>query len=429
MSLFYAYRAATRLLGPVVGLYLHRRKTRGKEDPGRIGERFGHASLRRPEGKLVWIHGASVGESLSALPIIDRIRHDFPDYRILVTTGTVTSARLIHDRLPKGVMHQFIPADRQVYVARFLHHWHPDVALWLESDLWPNILTKACKAGTRIALLNGRISENSFRNYKRFASFIRPVLKSFSLILAQTGDETARFVDLGAQNVITAGNLKFAALPLPVNDDELADLHREIGDRPRWMASSTFDGEEAIAADIHHHLARSHAGLLTIIVPRHPDRADAIEHDLVARGLVVARRSHGHAITPETDIYLGDTMGEMGLYYRLADICFIGKTLRTGGGQNPLEPARLGLAILHGPDMSNFAEISREMLATQACRPIVDEEDLTRQLGNLLRDDAARQSLIDAARNYANSKAEVLERTMTAITPLLTGEGGDNVRP
>ena len=188
MSLFYAYRAATRLLGPALYLYLNRRKNRGKEDPGRIGERFGHPSAVRPKGRLVWIHGASVGESLSALPVIDELKRRYPEVSVLVTTGTVTSAALMHERLPSGVIHQFIPIDRQVSVARFLHHWKPDVALWLESDLWPNMLTKAKKAGVKLVLLNGRISEKSFKGYSRFPSFIRPVISAFDLILTQSAD-------------------------------------------------------------------------------------------------------------------------------------------------------------------------------------------------------------------------------------------------
>ncbi|OKH88905.1 3-deoxy-D-manno-octulosonic acid transferase [Thalassospira sp. TSL5-1] len=429
MPLFYAYRAATRILGPIVGLYLHRRKNRGKEDPGRIGERFGHPGHRRPDGPLVWIHGASVGESLSALPVIDRLQRDYPEFAILVTTGTVTSARMMHERLPQNVIHQFIPVDRQVYVARFLHHWRPDVALWLESDLWPNILTRARKAGTKIALLNGRISEGSFKSYRRFPSFIRPVMACFSVVLAQTDTEAARFIELGAPNVITTGNLKFAALPLPVEDKILRKYRDQIGDRPVWLASSTFEGEESIAASIHARLREKHRNLLTIIVPRHPNRATGVEATLMGKGLRVARRSMDHIISRDTDVFLGDTIGEMGLYYRLAPICFIGKTLCVGGGQNPLEPARLGCAILHGPDMSNFAEISQEMLSEQAARPCTDEADLERQLDQLLTNQPARDALTDAARNYANSKAEVLERTMSAINDLMVASRGPHARP
>lgn len=427
MSLFYAYRAATRLLGPALYIYLNRRKKRGKEDPGRIGERFGHPSAVRPKGHLLWIHGASVGESLSALPVIDEIRRRYPELSILVTTGTVTSAELMHARLPEGVIHQFIPIDRQVCVARFLHHWKPDIALWLESDLWPNLLTKAQKAGVKLALLNGRISEKSFKGYSRFPSFIRPVIAAFDLVLTQGDDETARFESLGATSVKTVGNLKFAAPPLPADVGELAKLEEQIGNRPVWLASSTFDGEERIAGDIHKKLAHEQAGLLTIIVPRHPNRADDIEADLIAQGLQVARRSLGHAITPGTDIYLADTIGELGLFYRIAPVCFMGKTLCASGGQNPLEPARLNCAILHGPDMSNFTIISEEMRAAGASRMATDADDLGRQVGALLRDHASAKKIADAALDYANSKAEVLTRTVDALRPLMAQKAIDEV--
>ncbi|WP_417834972.1 3-deoxy-D-manno-octulosonic acid transferase [Thalassospira xiamenensis] len=428
MSLFYAYRVATRLLGPVLGLYLQRRKKRGKEDAGRIGERFGHASALRPKGKLVWIHGASVGESLSALPVIDALRARFPDVSILVTTGTVTSAAMMYQRLPEGVIHQFIPIDRQVCVARFLHHWKPDVALWLESDFWPNILTKAKKAGTRLALLNGRISARSFKSYSRFPSFITPVISAFDLILSQGAEETGRFIALGGTDVRAVGNLKFAAPALPVDSNTLSELRTQIGNRAVWLAASTFDGEEAACAQVHKSLASKHENLLTVIVPRHSDRANDIETDLIAKGLRVARRSLGHVITDDVDVYLGDTMGEMGLYYRLAPVCLIGKTLCASGGQNPLEPARLGCAILHGPDMSNFNEISRELLAARACRPVADIDDLARQVDTLLTYPEKARELANAALEYANSKAEVLDRTMDAIAPLLISEAA-NARP
>ncbi|MEE3046071.1 MAG: 3-deoxy-D-manno-octulosonic acid transferase [Pseudomonadota bacterium] len=425
MSLFYAYRAATRLLGPALHLYLNRRKKRGKEDPGRIGERFGHPSAVRPKGHLVWIHGASVGESLSALPVIDEIRRRYPGLSILVTTGTVTSAELMNARLPEGVIHQFIPIDRQVCVARFLHHWKPDVALWLESDLWPNMLTKAQKAGVKLALLNGRISEKSFKGYSRYPSFIRPVISAFDLVLTQSDDETNRFASLGAADVKTVGNLKFAAPPLPANESALAKLQEQIGLRPVWLASSTFAGEERIAGDIHKKLSAEQAGLLTIIVPRHPDRANEIEAELITQGLQVARRSLGHIITPGTDIYLADTIGELGLFYRIAPVCFMGKTLCASGGQNPLEPARLNCAILHGPDMSNFATISEEMRIAGACRPASDADDLCRQVGALLRDRETARMIAEAALHYANSKAEVLDRTVDALRPLMAQKAID----
>ena len=423
MSLFYAYRAATRLLGPVVNLYLNRRKNRGKEDAGRIGERFGHPGAARPKGHLIWIHGASVGESLSALPVIDEIRRLYPSVSILVTTGTVTSATMMHARLPQGVIHQFVPIDRQVCIARFLHHWKPDVALWLESDFWPNLLTKAKKAGVKLALLNGRISEKSFKGYSRYPSFIRPVISAFDLILTQSSDETTRFESLGATAVRAVGNLKFAAPPLPADEDELAKLQQRIGNRPVWLASSTFAGEENIAGTVHKKLAADHTGVLSIIVPRHPDRADDIESDLVAQGLQVSRRSLDHEITPGTDVYLADTMGELGLFYRIAPIVFMGKTLCAGGGQNPLEPARLNCAILHGPDMSNFAAISSEMLAKGACRPVTDADDLARQVAALLREPDAAGKISQAALDYANSKAEVLDRTLDALHPLMAQKG------
>lgn len=414
------YRVATTALGPLVTLYLAHRMRRGKEDRERFGERSGRAARPRPAGPLVWIHAASIGEAVSMLSLIDRLVVERPGLSVLVTTGTVTSARLLANRLPTDrAWHQYVPVDRPAYVARFLDHWRPDLALWVESELWPNLVTATHRRGIPLLLLNGRMSARSFRGWQRLPGLIRPVLQSFDLCLAQDAAQAERFAQLGAAQAGTAGDLKSAATPLPVDEAELARLAAAIAGRPLWLAASTHEGEEAAAAEVHQALARDHAGLLTIIVPRHPVRAPAIAAMLRERGLTVARRSAGEAIDATTEIYLADTLGELGLFYRLAGIAFIGGSLTPMGGHNPLEAALLDCAILHGPDMSNCAVVARDLAAARAAITVSDAASLASAVNRLLADPIERAARAQAAADVAAGNRAVLDTVMGRLGPWL----------
>ena len=351
------YRMGTTLGGPLIRLYLNMRLKRGKEDPARFKERLGHASIPRPEGKVVWMHCASVGESLSVLALIDCILADHPGWSVLMTTGTVTSAKLMAERLPQGAMHQYVPVDRVSYVRRFLQHWRPDLALWVESEFWPNLVTETYAQDVPMIVLNGRMSEKSFKGWQKNSAMMGRILSAFTLVLAQSEKDGERFHTLGAKNVNTVGNLKFSAKPLPVMEAALAELKNVVGTRPVWLASSTHNGEEAICGRVHKMLKASNSSVLTIIAPRHPERGEAVSTELQAHGLNVARRAIGDAITDKTDIYVADTLGELGLFYRLSDIVFMGKTLAGGGGQNPIEPAALSCALIFGKDKIGRAHV------------------------------------------------------------------------
>ncbi|HSR71286.1 MAG TPA: 3-deoxy-D-manno-octulosonic acid transferase, partial [Kiloniellales bacterium] len=357
------YGLAGRAAGPLARWYLDARASQGKEDPARIGERLGRAGLPRPEGPLVWLHGASVGESLSALPLIERLRESRPALAILVTTGTVTSARIMAERLPAGVLHQYAPLDLPVAVDRFLGHWRPDLGLILESELWPNLLARARVGGCELVLLNARMSARSARHWARLRPLIRHLLGHFSMILAQTKEDAARLAGLSAVEPLAPGNLKAAAPPLEADPAELAALSKALADRPRWLAASTHSGEEGSVAAVHEALAPSRPGLLTLIVPRHPHRGPEIAAGLLRAGYRVARRGAGEMPGAETEIYLADTIGELGLWYRLTGIAFVGGSLVPHGGQNLLEPARLGCAVLCGPHVGNFRTLAEEMRA------------------------------------------------------------------
>jgi len=422
MSALRLYRLATRAALPAAKLLLGRREQRGKEDPSRRGERLGRPARPRPAGPLLWAHAASVGESLSLLPLIDRLLRRLPDAEILVTSGTVTSANLLARRLPARAFHQYVPIDHPGAVRRFLDHWRPDLAIWVESELWPNLVTETHRRGVPMMLVNAKMSERSMRGWRRFPGMIRGLLGAFDLVLAQDEAQAARLSQLGARAATTVGDLKSSAAPLPADPVELATLAQAIGDRPVWLAAQTHEGEETIVAEAHRLLAATRPGLLTLLAPRHPNRASAIMTLLGGHGLAVAQRSAGDRIEPTTDIYLADTLGEMGLFYRLGGIVLVAGSLLppgTLGGHNPVEPALLGAAILHGPDMVNCAANAAALGAADAAIPVADAASLAAEVGRLLDDPARRQAMGRAAEAVAARQSGVVERILARMEPLL----------
>ncbi|MDR3498320.1 MAG: 3-deoxy-D-manno-octulosonic acid transferase [Parvibaculum sp.] len=423
-----AYRLATRAVGPAIPFLLSTRLKRGKEDPARLPERMGIAARARPEGALVWFHAASIGEALSILPLIDGLLSARADLHVLVTTGTVTSSRLMAERLPPRAFHQFVPLDHPDYCARFLDHWRPDIGVWVESEFWPNLIVAADARGMPLALINARITEASFRGWRRFPATIADLVGRFSAILAQDGASAQRLRTLGAAHVATPGNLKHDALPLGADEAEVAALRRQIGGRALWLATNTHEGEEVAAAEVHIALRRERGDLLTLIVPRHPARGDAIAGELARRGLDVARRSLGQTITPQTQVYLADTLGELGLFYRLADIVFIGGTLSGTGGHNPYEAARLHCALIAGPSSFNFTEAFADFETADAMIRIADADGLARAVSSLLADKGERERRAEAAFRIASTTSGALGRTLDALLGLLPNSSGAPAR-
>jgi 3-deoxy-D-manno-octulosonic-acid transferase len=420
MSLIPVYRGLTTALGPAIRLYLGHRLRRGKEDALRFPEREGRPSRVRPPGPLLWIHAASIGEAVSTLALIDRLAGDRPALNMLVTTGTVSSARLLATRLPTGhAWHQFVPVDRPIYVRRFLEHWKPDLALWIESELWPNLIVETRRRAIPLLLVNGRMSLASYRRWCRVPSLIRPLLQGFDLCLTQDAIQAERFARLGAPRALTVGDLKAAAAPLPVDETALAALAASIGARPRWLAASTHEGEEEMAAEAHGLLRRRFPELVTLIAPRHPTRAAEIAKSLARRGLQVSRRSRNEPIEPRTDIYLADTLGELGLFYRIAGVAFVGGSMGGVGGHNPLEAALLDCAILHGPDMANTAAIAETLRAAAASEIVTDARSLAQALEPLLAEPSARARRAAAAATVAARQRHVLEAVLDRLSPWL----------
>jgi len=413
------YRLAGAVGAPVVRRILTLRRDRGKEDPERFDERFGVPGKARPDGPLIWIHAASVGESLSLLPLIERLIDERDGIQILLTTGTMTSAQIMADRLPGRVIHQFIPIDRLACVRRFLDHWRPNLTFWAESEFWPNLLLETSSRGIPIVLVNGRISPKSYRNWRRFKGLAAKLLSAFSLCLGQTPLDVERLRALGANGAKCVGNLKFAAPPLPADAKEIELLEATIATRPLWLAASTHASEEVVVRWVHEDLEKLVPGLLTIIVPRHADRGEAIAAELRASGARLAMRSRGEPITEDTQIYLADTMGELGLFYRLSEIAFMGKSLVDLGGQNLIEAARLECAILHGPHMWNFEDAVNRMTEVDAIRCVEDGDALIETLTQLFANENERLRLATAARQFAESEAGALERVMDELSPHL----------
>mgnify|MGYP001446778791 CR=1 FL=1 len=419
MPLLRAYRGLTSAGLPIINLLLQRRVKQGKENVSRIEERRGLASEKRPDGPLLWIHAASLGETQSILSLIDRLSSDRPSLNILMTTGTVTSADLIRDRKPKKTIHQFMPVDRITWIRRFLNHWKPDLVIWVESEFWPNLLLETKARNTPIVLLNARISERSYKRWKQAQNSAELLMSCFSIILAQDNLVSKRLQSLGAKDVRTMGNLKTEALPLPANASELLVLQDEIGTRPVWLAASTHESEEIVAGEVHKSLVKTVPQILTIIVPRHPQRAENIYKELSKNGLIISRRSLKESITEDVDIYLVDSTGELGLFYRIAQIVFIGGSLIPHGGQNLLEAALLNCAILHGPHMDNFIDIAEELEKANACIKINDAKDLAREIEKLLFKFDDAEKMAKAGIIIAKSHHGILDNVLETLEPFL----------
>ena len=413
LSLYGAAMAIAEPLGPSL---LRARARRGKEDPARLGERLGRASVPRPEGSLTWIHAVSVGESLSHLPLVERFRAERPDVSLLVTSSTRTSAEILARRLPPGVIHQFVPIDAPGAVRRFLDHWSPDLGVLVESELWPNLLHAAHGRGTRLALLGARISARSASGWARAPAAARALLGLFDVIYAQDL-ETRAFIETHGAHVSGQLDLKRVAEALPCDAAALAALKAATAGRPVLLAASTHPGEEAF-------IAGAAAGVrpepLLIVVPRHPERGAEVASALTFRGLRVARRSQGQAPGPEVQAYVADTLGELGLFYRLADAAVLGGSFLEGlAGHNPLEPARLGIPVIAGPHHEAFAEVYGELLEHKAVLIARDAAELGRGIATLMADPTLAKALGRRGQVAAEAGKEALDAPWTRLQRLL----------
>lgn len=420
-----AYCLATRLAQPAVPLLLKYRERKGKEEASRTGERQGLPSATRMAGPLVWLHAASVGETIAIMPLIERLATQRPDLQLLLTTGTVTSAKLAQARLPGTAIHQYIPLDTPSFMRRFLDHWKPDVAILTESEIWPNLIREARSRDIPLTLINGRISRNSFGRWRKQTSVARPLFTSLDLVLAQNDRYAGYFERLGSRNVQAAGNLKMDAPPPPVEKAVLEKLKTSVGARQVFLAASTHQGEEDIVGHVHLALKKDFPDLLTIIVPRHPDRGTEICELLKANGLVCAQRTSCDAPAPGDDIYIADTIGELGLFYALVPVAFVGGSLVPHGGQNPIEAILHDTAVITGPNVHNFEEAYVSLLETEACIEVTSEAELTLQVRELLKNSKARNKLGDNANQAVANMRGALDITFEMLGPYLPPGKGE----
>jgi 3-deoxy-D-manno-octulosonic-acid transferase len=412
-----AYRLLSAAAEPAATLLLGYRLRRGKEIAERLDERRGVSTLARPPGPLIWLHGASVGELLGVLPLIERLSER--GLKLLVTSGTVTSSGIAAQRLPAGVIHQFVPLDVPRFVTRFLERWRPQLALFVESDLWPNMLIETSARRIPIALINARLSERSFRRWRRLPAPIGNLLSRFDLVLARTPVDAERLQTLGASRVVVSGNLKLDAPAPPADAAKLAALQAAIGARPLMAAASTHPGEDEFVIAAHHELRGAHPGLLSMIAPRHPERGPQVEALARNAGFATALRSRGELPSANTEIYIADTMGELGLLYRIAPLVFVGGSLIRHGGQNPIEPAKLKTAILHGPHVWNFADIYAALDSAGGAAVVAQGERLGGAIGELLRDPERGARVAAAGHAVVEASGGALLRTLDALEPYL----------
>lgn len=415
-----AYLGLTALAPGLLAGMARRAHSRQGADPARLPERMGHPSAPRPGGPVIWVHAASVGEVASVMDLATELAQD-ADASLLITTTTQTGAQTAVRRMPKGAVHQFQPIDTTASVTRFLDHWRPDLALFVEADLWPRTIAACTARAIPMALLNARPS----RSRQKAPRLWRALLSPMAVITAQTPDTAAGLVALGlnADRVTCPGNLKADLAPQPVDAGALAALRDGFGDRPVWAAVSTHPGEEALLLDAQAGLGPNAPAL--ILMPRHPERGPEVAQLIQSRGMAMAQRSTGARPNAQTQVYLADTLGETGLAYALTGLVFLGGSLLPGpGGHTPFEPAAAGAAILHGPHVDNFADAFAQMNAAGAARQITDAEDLAKAITQVIAS-PARAQMQQAAHDFMQGQRGARERSLALLHPLLTRDNPD----
>ena len=418
------YNNLVRFLYPVlIKRYIEKRKKMGKEDVKRFNERVGRPTMKRPEGRLVWLHGASVGESISMLPLINKLLEIYPDIHVMVTTGTTTSAEVMAKRLPERAFHQYLPIDNPVFTTRVVRHWQPTIALWFESEFWPAILSTIKRKNIPLILINGRISNKTFKRWQQFEYIIKELLGCFNACLGQSEEDAYRLRVLGAKDAMCLGNLKYAGLPIPVDENKKKEILSQIGTRPLWLVSSTHDDEEYKIGRFLKELQEKHPHLLTLIAPRHPQRGAEIKKKLQEEyGLNVSLRSADEKIGAQTDVYVADTIGEMGIWYEIAPIVFVGGSLIPHGGQNFMEPSRCRDAVIVGPHMHNFTDAVSRAKKADGLIQVNDVIDLIAMVDQLLSNKELLEAKQSLAYNWATGEAKVLDGIVEKIQGYMENE-------
>ena len=410
--MYQLYKIISFLSYPLIRLLLLWRVFKGKEDSQRYTEKLGYYKISRPHGKLIWFHAASIGEFNAILPVIKAIADEFPSFHILVTTVTLTAAKIAKNNLPNNAIHQFVPLDCTNIVERFIEHWQPDLVIWTESEFWPNMIVMAAKKA-KLLLINARLSEKSFTKWNKVKSFAKTVLHNFDLILAQSKETKLLLEKLGIDKVIYSGNLKFVAANFAFNAQEVGDIQQQLENKVILMAASTHPGEEEIFAQIQCNLKQKYPQLFMVIAPRHPHRKEEVSELFQQFKLKFITRSSKEAIEGDTDILLVDTIGEFGLFYRLSEIVCVGGSWNRIG-HSFIEPAKLKNLIIFGPRMDNSREVADDFLARQAALTAADAAQLEKIHVDYLAQPEKFTAIKDNGEKMVDEmnqiKAQVLER-------------------
>ncbi len=430
--LYRLYCGFTWLAGPFAWRAVRKKLCAADVPTVRQHERLGHASQPRPGGRLIWFHAASVGESLSVLSLIRKLGDRLPDASFLITSGTPTSAALIEKRLPPRTRHQYPPLDTAGPVRRFLNHWKPDAGIFVESEIWPQLIVECDARDTPLALLNARLSDKSVAGWKKRPATARFILASFRLFLTQNDKTAANLIAMGAppDRVHPGTNLKAMSDPLPVDQATLTQMRHQIGARPLWIASSTHAGEEETVLAAHKTLLKNRPDLLLLLIPRHPERRAEVAELAAKAGLTQALRSQDQPITNQTQVYIADTLGETGTWYALCPFVFLGGSLKEIGGHNPFEPAQAGAAVLTGSGYFNFAETFAPLIATGGAVEVHSADDLFQAVEHWLSDTEALKSAQGAAKSCVDTQKSSLDAVietlcaqldLTAVDPTSSG--------
>ena len=413
------YKILSIIYLPIVIIVVIFRILQGKEIYSRIKERFAFSSKKRLKGKLIWINASSIGEYLATLSLIKKIRKIKPKTKILITTNTKTSALLAQKITDKNIVHQFTPQDNPLVIKKFLNYWKPSLVLWMESEFWPIILNETKNYRIEIILLNGRMSDKSFKNWNYFKFFFKEIISNFSLILTMSKIDQRNFKKLGAKNVNFIGNLKFSNGSLPYNKLLEKKARKIIFNRSVWLAASTHHGEEVFATNIHLKLKErlNLKNLLTIIVPRNIKRTAKIKKEIKLY-VPSTEQFQSKSITPNTEIIIDSSIGQLEMWYRNVKTVFLGKSFPPKGGQNPIEPARNGCAIISGK-MSNFREIEEEMLRNKCLIRANNSSEFYSIIEDCIKENNYTKKIRINAKKYVKSKSFVLDKTVETIKKYL----------
>ncbi len=414
------YTLILYLIAPAVVLRLFVRSLKAPDYRRRIRERFGHIPYLS-QGGGIWLHAVSVGETQAALPLIQALRRRAPKRPMVITTTTPTGSARVQAALGEDVHHFYLPYDLPGSLRRFLDAARPVLVIIMETEIWPNLFAACQDRGIPLVIANARISPASFKGYKRVRPFVAESLARTSLISAQSEMDAERFRQLGAptERVRALGNIKFDLRYSPETLAEGSALREKLGlERPVWIAASTHDGEEFQVLEAFREVRQRIPDALLILVPRHPERFDAVAAQCRGQGWRIVRRTE-HSTTADCDVYLGDTMGELMVLYGAADVAFVGGSLVPIGGHNVLEPAAVGLTVLFGPHMFNFIEASERLLEANAAHQVQDAKSLAKLTVELLRDAERRDRMGRAGRDTVAANRGSLERLLNALEPLL----------